>query len=75
MYENVLKHNCVGVEEAIQRLMDNDGFPLGLKLHRHVAKGKKEDDLDKVLKPDYLCTVFLTLAPYAKILEHCDVQR
>eukprot|EP00959_Pyramimonas_sp_CCMP1952_P102792 2149726-Pyramimonas_sp.AAC.1 len=46
----------VGVEEAIQRLMDNDGFPLGLKLHRHVALGKKEDDFDKVLKPDYVCT-------------------
>ena len=75
VYENALKHNCVGVEEAIQRLIEKDGFPLGLRLHRHVAMGNKQDDLDKVLKPDYVCTVFLTSAPYAKILEHCDIQR
>eukprot|EP00976_Prorocentrum_cordatum_P057277 1155087-Prorocentrum_minimum.AAC.1 len=35
--------------------------------------GKKEDDFDKVLKPDYMCTVFLTSAPYPKASEESFV--
>eukprot|EP00976_Prorocentrum_cordatum_P074476 1181533-Prorocentrum_minimum.AAC.2 len=41
---NALKFNCGGVEDApLQTLITNDGFKLGLRLHRFVAMGNKQD--------------------------------
>ena len=37
-----------------------------------LKRAKKQ--VDKVLKPDYMCTVFLTSAPYPKVLDNCDIQ-
>ena len=59
-------------------LIDNDRddsglkFPLGLKLHRHVAMGSKQEDPDRD-DPGYLAKVFFTAAPYEKVQEKCKI--
>ena len=72
-----LRYNCNQIEERLQKLIENtvcnttnEGVPLGLRLHRHVAAGSNQEDLDQG-NNDYWAKVFFTIAPYDKVKNKC----
>ena len=57
-----MKDNALRVEDALQTRMN--AFPLGLRLHRHVAMG---DKTVKPRSPSFLAKVFITTFPITHI--------
>ena len=64
VYQNSLCLNATTVEDFMQKGIDH--FDLGVRLHRHVAKGKKAED-DDAADENYLVQVFVTFADYSVI--------
>jgi len=75
VYFNKLRRNCRLVEDAIQEQIESiESIPKGLgkrlgnKLFRHVAMGGRDEDPEQK-EDSYLCKVFITWIPRAKLLK------
>eukprot|EP00976_Prorocentrum_cordatum_P023714 483081-Prorocentrum_minimum.AAC.1 len=75
VYWSQLRANVNAVEDKLQSLIDADGIQLGIKLHRAVTKGSKQEDWDEEPPPNYLAKVFLAICPADIVAENFEVVR
>ena len=75
VYHSQLRKNVNSVEDKLQGLIDADQIPLGIKLHRAVAKGSQKEDWEGECPANYLAKVFLTICPTERVFRHLRVVR
>ena len=75
VYHSQLRKNVNSVEDNLQALIDADKIPLGIKLHRAVAKGSQKEDWEGECPANYLAKVFLTICPTERVFRHLRVVR
>ena len=75
VYRSQLRKNVNSVEDKLQGLIDADQIPLGIKLHRAVAKGSQKEDWEGECPANYLAKVFLTICPTERVFRHLRVVR